>query len=141
MAYNKAREEYKWLEWKKVEENILREQDVDEASIQKLREEDWEDFKAERRFLERWKVSNKFIEQQSGNEEPLSLVNVQDLTDSIENEELLELLFTVDKLTLQIVVLRIQGFSLREIAVLMHLSDKSVYRRMDRLKEKLKKFL
>lgn len=52
MAYNKAREEYRWNQWKAEEEKILREQGVDEETIQKLREYDWNDFNAERRFRE-----------------------------------------------------------------------------------------
>ena len=48
MAYNKAKEEYRWNQWKAEEEKILREQGVDEETIQKLREYDWDDFKAER---------------------------------------------------------------------------------------------
>ena len=52
MAYNKAKEEYRWNQWKAEEEQILREQGVEEETIQKLREYDWEDFKAERRFRE-----------------------------------------------------------------------------------------
>ena len=52
MAYNKAKEEYRWNQWKAEEEKILREQGVDEETIQKLREYDWDDFNAERRFRE-----------------------------------------------------------------------------------------
>ena len=48
MAYNKAKEEYRWNQWKAEEEKILREQGVDEETIQKLREYDWNDFNAER---------------------------------------------------------------------------------------------
>ena len=48
MAYNKAKEEYRWNQWKAEEEKILREQGVDEETIQKLREYDWDDFNAER---------------------------------------------------------------------------------------------
>ena len=52
MAYNKAKEAYRWNQRKAEEEKILREQGVDEETIQKLREYDWDDFKAERRFRE-----------------------------------------------------------------------------------------
>ncbi|WP_252201134.1 hypothetical protein [Coprococcus comes] len=52
MAYNKAKEEYRWNQWKAEEEKILREQGADEETIQKLREYDWDDFNAERRFRE-----------------------------------------------------------------------------------------
>ena len=43
MAYNKAKEEYRWNQWKAEEEKILREQGVDEETIQKLREQDFLD--------------------------------------------------------------------------------------------------
>ena len=45
----------------------------------------------------------------------------------------------VDRLTLKIVVMKIQGYSTHEIASKLNTTEKAVYRRMDRLKEKLKK--
>ena len=59
---------------------------------------------------------------------------------SIENQQLYQILVKVDKLTLQIALLKIQGYSTREIAHSLNITEKAVYRRMDRLKEKLKKF-
>lgn len=56
MAYNKAKEEYKWKLWKAKEEEILYELGIDQETIQKLREYDWDDFKAERRFCEHQSV-------------------------------------------------------------------------------------
>lgn len=52
MAYSKAREEYKWKQWKKKEEEQLRTLGMDEETIQKLRSSDWKDFKAERCYQE-----------------------------------------------------------------------------------------
>ena len=65
---------------------------------------------------------------------------VEDFLDSIENQQLYQILIMVDRLTLQIVVMKIQGYSTREIASRLSTTEKAVYRRMDRLKEKLKKF-
>ncbi len=65
---------------------------------------------------------------------------VEDFLDSIENQHLYQVLIKVDKLTLQIAVMKIQGYSTREIASYLDITEKAVYRRMDRLKEKLKKF-
>ena len=65
---------------------------------------------------------------------------VEDFLDSIENQRLYQILIMVDRLTLQIVVMKIQGYSTREIASRLNTTEKAVYRRMDRLKEKLKKF-
>lgn len=65
---------------------------------------------------------------------------VEDFLDSIENQHLYQVLIKVDRLTLQIALMKIQGYSTREIAVYLDITEKAVYRRMDRLKEKLKKF-
>jgi len=65
---------------------------------------------------------------------------VEDFLNSIENQQLYQILVKVDKLTLQIALLKIQGYSTREIAHSLNITEKAVYRRMDRLKEKLKKF-
>lgn len=139
--YNKAREERKWLLWKEAEEKRMRELGVDEETIQKLRAADWEDFKAERRFRERQQLSDEFLNQQT-EEPPLpQLHNVQELLDTIENEEMLQVLLTVDKLTLQIAFAKMLGFSSKEIAARMGLSDTAVDMRMWRLRKKLKKFL
>ena len=65
---------------------------------------------------------------------------VEDFLDNIENQQLYQVLIMVDRLILQIVVMKIQGYSTREIASQLNTTEKAVYRRMDRLKEKLKKF-
>ena len=49
------------------------------------------------------------------------------------------MLITVDRLTLQIVLMKIQGYSTHEIARYVKITEKAVYRHMDRLKEKVKK--
>ena len=65
---------------------------------------------------------------------------VEDFLDSIENQKLYQVLIKVDRLTLQIVVMKMQGYSTHEIAPRLNITEKAVYRRMDRLKEKLKNF-
>ena len=52
MTFHKAKEESKWKQWKEQEERILRKSGVSEEVIQRLRELDWQDFNAERRFWE-----------------------------------------------------------------------------------------
>ena len=65
---------------------------------------------------------------------------VEDFLDSIENQRLYQVLIKVDKLTLEIGLMKLNGYSVREIAVYLGITEKAVYRRMDRLKEKIKKF-
>ena len=66
---------------------------------------------------------------------------IQQLFDSLENEQLLHTLLDTDKKTLQILLMKIWGFSVKEIAGFMGIPEKTIYTRMDRLKKKLKKFL
>ena len=51
MAYNKAKEEYKWKVWKEQEEKKLRELGVSEEVIAELRDYDWNCFKRELKML------------------------------------------------------------------------------------------
>lgn len=53
MPYNKAKAQKDWELWKKAEEEKMRSLGVDETTIQKLREYDWNAFNSERRFYEK----------------------------------------------------------------------------------------
>ena len=92
MAYNKAKEEYRWNQWK-----------AEEETIQKLREYDWDDFKAEWRFREHQTslldcMKLLLEEKETKESQPES---VEALLDTVENEELLQILLSTDKKTLQ----------------------------------------
>ena len=73
MTFHKAKEESKWKQWKEQEERILRKSGVSEEVIQRLRELDWQDFNAERRFWEHFSSNQE--ELYTGElEEPSSVV-------------------------------------------------------------------
>lgn len=89
MTFHKAKEESKWKQWKEQEERILRKSGVSEEVIQRLRELDWQDFNAERRFWEHFSSSQEELYTREL-EEPSSVVlNIQQLLDSVENEPFL----------------------------------------------------
>jgi len=138
MAYNKAREEKKWRIWKESEEKKLRQLGVSEHTIQKLREHDWAVFNSERRYYEKWQETGTYLDAVAESEQHTEIKSVEDFLDSIESEKLYRILLTVDKLTLIIVVMKMQGYSTREIASRLDTTEKSVYRRIDRFKEKIK---
>ncbi len=140
MAYNKAKEERKWLLWKEAEEKQLRSLGVSEDVIQRLRIHDWAVFNSDRRYYQRMQETGTYLEEIAEAELPTEIKTVADFLDNIENQELYEVLITVDKPTLQIVLMKIQGYSTREIAAHLGLTVKAVYRKLDRLKEKIKKF-
>ncbi len=140
MAYNHGREDRKWRIWKEAEEKVLRECGVDEAVIEQIRTDDRADFNSNRRFY-RWASDfGEYLEGMADREKQAEVKSVSDLLDEIENETLYLALITVDRRTLQIILLKMQGYSTKEIAASVKLSTKSVYRRMEKLRSRLKVF-
>ena len=141
MAYNKGKEERKWRLWKEAEEKQLRSLGVDEDTIEKLRVYDWAVFNSDRRFYQRLKDVATYLEEMEADEKLPEIKSVDDLLGNIENQKLHQALIMVDKLTLQIVLMRLQGYKPIEIADLLGLSKQTVYKRMQRFKGKIKKYL
>jgi len=62
---------------------------------------------------------------------------IEDLLDETEDENLYCALLTVDKLTLQILVMKMQGYSMKEIAPVVGLATGAIYARLDHLRKVL----
>ena len=77
----------------------------------------------------------------AGKEQLTEVKNIADLLDEIENESLYHVLVTVDKRTLQIVLLKMHGYSTKEIAPIVHLTTGAIYARLDHLRKKLRKII
>lgn len=137
MAFNKAREERKWKQWKEQEEKILRAKGMDEKSIQELRDSDWEDFKAERCFEDHRTTIPKYQDWEGQVSDEQEINTIPLLLDSIDDKHLFHILQDTDKKTLQILLMKIMGFSVGEIAEKMSTSEKSIYCRIERLKKKI----
>ena len=101
---------------------------------------DWAIFNSDRRYYQRVQGTGRYLDELAEDTTQPEVKTVEDFLDSIENQQLYQVLIKVDRLTLQIALMKIQGYSTREIAVYLDITEKAVYRRMDRLKEKLKKF-
>ena len=141
MAYNHGREERKWRIWKEAEEKVLRECGVDEAVIEQIRLDDRVDFNSNRRFY-RWSSDfGEYLEGMADRERQTEVKTVADLLDEIESETLYLALVTVDRRTLEIVLLKMQGYSTKEIAPLVHLTAGAIYARLDHLRKKLRGIL
>ena len=141
MAYNHGKEERKWRIWKEAEEKTMRECSVDESVIEKIHIYDRVDFNSTRRFYTHLQEVGTYLEDIAVNEQHLEVNTITDLLDEIENENLYRALLTVDKCTLQIVLLKMQGYSTKEIAPLVGLTTGAVYARLDHLRKKLRKIL
>lgn len=94
----------------------LRELGVDEDTIQRLHTYDCQQFNKERQYQQRWQDEPNQIEKQIESEP--SVYTVEALLDEIENMQLWEVLKKADKLTLEMLVMRMQGFSSRDISQL-----------------------
>ena len=101
---------------------------------------DWAVFNSDRRYYRRLQDAGTYLEEFAEETAQPEVKSVEDFLDNIENQQLYQILIMVDRLTLQIIVMKIQGYSTHEIASRLNTTEKAVYRRMDRLKEKLKKF-
>lgn len=141
MAYNKAKEERKWRLWKEAEEKQLRSLGVSEDTIEKLRVHDWAIFNSDRRYYQRVQETGTYPEKVAQNTTPPEIKTVEDFLNSIENQQLYQVLIKVDRHTLQAVLLQLQGFSVAEIALMLDMKEYTVYKRLSRLKEKIKKLL
>ena len=140
MSFNYGREEKKWRLWKEAEEKQLRNLGVSEDTIEQLHTHDWTVFNSDRRYYRRLQDAGTYLEEFAEETAQPEVRTVEDFLDSIENQHLYHVLIKVDRLTLQIVVMKMQGYSTHEIAPRLNITEKAVYRRMDRLKEKLKNF-
>lgn len=141
MAYNKAKEERKWRLWKETEEKELRSLGVNEDTIEQLRVHDWAIFNSDRKYYRRLQDAGTYLDEFIADEVLPEIKMVEEFLESIEDELLYHILITVDKLTLQVALMKMHGYSTVEISDDLGLTPKAVYRRMDRLKEKLKKVL
>ena len=136
MAYNKAKAEREWLRWKEAEEKKLRELGVDEETIQRLHTYDWAQFNKERQYRQRQVDWSPYVDWAAAQELELPVEDTESLLDSIEDTELLRVLSKEDKITLQIILYKLQGYTSIEIAEKTGLTETAIRQRISRLKKK-----
>ena len=141
MAYNHGREERKWRLWKEAEEKILRKYGVDESTIEEIRIYDRAEFNSNRRFYRYMNDVAEYLEEMADTEPQAEVRSVEDLLNEIDSEALYRALLTVDKRTLLILLLKMQGYTTKEIAPIVGLTTGAIYARVDHLRKKLKKIL
>ena len=64
--------------------------------------------------------------------------NINDILDSIEDEALYEYLKDEEPVLLTIIVLKIQGFSIKEISKLINMPISTIYRKIEKIKKNFK---
>lgn len=144
MAFNKAREEYRWKQWKEAEEKKMRELGVDESVIVALREYDWNVFNQERTYQSWQTPDTDTVNENSVSDESLKVrqpVTVQEFIKAIDDKELRGYLSGMDPVTMRIILLKTFGYRTKDIAGILDISTDTIYQRMKRLRKKFKKFL
>lgn len=135
MSYDYIKEFSKWQKWKEQEEQILRKEQVNEQIIQELRQFDWQQFNSERRFKRRQNVTDEVFFLFYPIHDKKEFKNVEDILDMIENEALFEYLKDTDPIVLEVILLKINGYSIKEISKILELSTGYIYKKIRKLKK------
>lgn len=116
MSYNYRKEYAKWKRWKEQEERILKQMNMPKNKINELREFDWAQFNDERRFTRKQNITNDQYFALIPVNDKKEFKNINDILDSIEDEALYEYLKDEEPVLLTVILLKIQGFSIKEIS-------------------------
>ena len=81
-----------------------------------------------------------YVEWIAAKDVELPSETADNLLENIENSQLFQVLQSADKYTLQIILLKLEGCSSREIARLLGMDEYAVNMRIYRLRKKLKKY-
>ena len=135
MSYNYRKEYAKWKRWKDQEERILKQMKMPKNKINELREFDWAQFNDERRFTRKQNITNDQYFALIPVNDKKEFKNINDILDSIEDEALYEYLKDEEPVLLTIILLKIQGFSIKEISKLINMPISTIYRKIEKIKK------
>ena len=138
MSYNYRKEYAKWKRWKEQEERILKQMNMPKNKINELREFDWAQFNDERRFTRKQNITNDQYFALIPVNDKKEFKNINDILDSIEDEALYEYLKDEEPVLLTVVLLKIQGFSIKEISKLINMPISTIYRKIEKIKKNFK---
>lgn len=139
MSYDYKKEYNLWKQWKDNEEKILRKHNVDEKIISDLRKFDMAQFNAERSFKRHQNVTKDIFFITQPVYDKIEIKNIENILDQIEKKKIYEYLKRVDPMILKIIELKIIGYNINEISQMLDISVRSIYRKIKKVKNSLKK--
>ena len=134
MSYNYRKEYAKWKRWKEQEERILKQMNMPKNKINELREFDWAQFNDERRFTRKQNITNDQYFALIPVNDKKEFKNINDILDSIEDEAIYEYLKDEEPVLLTVILLKIQGFSIKEISKVINIPISTIYRKIEKIK-------
>lgn len=138
MGHNHGRDYKEWLEKKEKEERLLRQLGVDEGTIQILRNYDYRLFLDDRRFTDHERATSEGLFLMVPAYDPVIIATPEKLLDEIEDVTVYYVLKKSDRKLLEILILLMQDYTIEEIAEDLHMSTNAVYKRLEKLRKKLK---
>ena len=139
MAYNSLKSYWIWRRKKEAEEKEWRSLGVDENIIEELHDFDRIAYNSDDRFYKRLYDVGDFYEEIVEDKSQRDVTTVEQLLDEVESPAMYKILKKASEKTLQIILMRIRGYSVKDISEILHLSKTSVYKRIKNVREKLNK--
>lgn len=139
MAYNYNKEFRKFKEWKENEEQLLRHLNVEEKIINDLHDYDVKAFKLERNIKSKQFPTRDIFFLNIPYEDIKEIKTVSDFLGEIEDETIFSYLSKTDRVTLNIILFRMLGYSVNEISNITGIKNSAIHMRINRLKKILKK--
>ena len=139
MAYNSLKSYWIWRRKKEAEEKEWRELGVDENIIEEIHDFDRIAYNSDDRFYKRLYNVGDFYEEIIEDRSQREVTNIEQLLDEVENPEMYKILKKASEKTLQIILKRVRGYSVKDISEILHLSKTSNYERIKKVREKLNK--
>ena len=139
MAYNSLKSYWIWRRKKKAEEKEWRSLGVDENIIEEIHDFDRIAYNSDDRFYKRLYDVGDFYEEIIEDKSQREVTTVEQLLDEVENPAMYKILKKTSEKTLQILLMRVRDYSVKDITEILHLSKTSVYKRIKNVREKLNK--
>ncbi len=139
MVYNSLKAYWIWRRKKEAEEKAWRELGVDENIIAEIHDFDRIAYNSDDRFYKRLYDVGDFYEEIIADETTHEITTVEQLLDEVENPAMYKIIKKTSERTLQILLMRVRGYSVKDISKILHISKTSVYERIKTVCEKLKK--
>lgn len=112
---------------------------VDENIIVKIHDFDRIAYNSDDRFYKRLYDVGDFYEEIIEDNSQREITSVEQLLDEVENPVMYKILKKTSERTLQILLMRVRGYSVKDISEILHISKTSVYERIKTVREKLNK--
>lgn len=139
MVYNSLKLYCIWHRKKEAEEKAWRELGVDENIIAELHDFDRIAYNSDDRFYKRLYDVGDFYEEIVEDNSQREITSIEQLLDEVENPAMYKILKKTSERTLQILLMRVRGYSVKDISEILHISKTSVYERIKNVRQKLNK--